>query len=1148
MKLAPQSPKTVQELVRRLLAKNPAARPDSAAAVVRDLDRALDEGKAAPKAPPTARKAPAPAPAASGVPMKGIAAGVAGLVLIGIALALFRGGSPPPKAEPLPALVHRPAAPDAKPEEPKPRDPDPSPPPAPQPAVAPAPAATPAPSPQEPKPSSPVEEAFRQADKLFDQARAAFEDGKARSSVEALTEAGFKADEARAKYAAVQEIASDELKQKAVEQVKLVQQFQKLVHESRLAILNVKGESPAPASPPKPMPAGPAPAAAPAAAPPVPATPAPARRLEAPDPAALKDAEKTIREVYKAEYARKNPADQLALAQKMLQQARETADDPKSRFVLLREARELAAQAGDLDLTQAAIDDAAQAFDMDVLGTRNSAFVKLCAAIRTPEAAVALGEAFVELARQAIEADNYDLAQSASTRADSFARTAPDLAARIQDLRREIAAIKDEYLKVKSSIDKPGTGDQEALGKFYAFSKGDWDRGLPILAASAKPPLNTLSEKDLAAPGEPVAQAEVGDGWWDLAEKEKLPLRKIRLQDRAKTWYEAAYAGATGLTKTKIEKRLALLDAAVKGPVDLLRLVDPRVDAINGSWKSERGVLISPQEWFGRIQLRYAPPEEYDLKLVVERKVHDEDFYVGLVKGDAQVGLCIDAGHGSYTTVGDMAPLAATVNRYEGKLLFEGKPSVVLCSVRKKSITLTVDGKKVFSYPWKGDEGRGLLAGKWEIPNKKILFIGAHGTVFDIHKIILSGVSGQGHVDRSLGGGAPPPTRPPIEPRSAPLSKGSIDLLALVDPVKDQVAGDWSLEDKALVSKGGEHVRLMLPVIPPDEYDLRIVMERREGGDGIAFGLARGGNQWTVYVDKLPSEGGQSGIELVDNQMQTSVRGMQMATGQPAVFEFKVRRNGFTAAKDGKTLVSWQGNTSRLSNFPKWDVPNPRALFIGQWWNTLRYTEIRLTPVSGETRFLRGGPPPALPKNAVDLLAMIDPQKDAVKGDWTSDATGLICSAGEHIRLQIPYVPPDEYDLQMTVDRREGADGLLVGLAKGNVQWAVTMDTQAPGSFRTGFESIDGQGPSANPTTYNGPVFTNGAEIALEFRVRKAGVSVIAGGKTIIDWRGNFNRLSLPDGWKVKNSNALFLAAWGSRYHFSRIVLIPVSNAGRKLR
>src|SRR5262245_44936534 len=60
-KLAPQSPRAVQEIVRKLLAKNPAARHDTAASLVRDLDRGIEELKA-PKVP-AERKAPPPAPA-----------------------------------------------------------------------------------------------------------------------------------------------------------------------------------------------------------------------------------------------------------------------------------------------------------------------------------------------------------------------------------------------------------------------------------------------------------------------------------------------------------------------------------------------------------------------------------------------------------------------------------------------------------------------------------------------------------------------------------------------------------------------------------------------------------------------------------------------------------------------------------------------------------------------------------------------------------------------------------------------------------------------------------------------------------------------------------------------------------------------------
>ena len=223
--------------------------------------------------------------------------------------------------------------------------------------------------------------------------------------------------------------------------------------------------TPAPATPsPAPRPA--APAAAPAI------VAAPAVKLATPEPSTLKEAEKTIRDLYKAEYAKKSPADQLVLAQLLLKQGRETIDDPKARFVLLREARDLAQLAGDLETVLAAVDELAESFDLDGLGTKNAALIKLSTAVRTPEAAIALAEAFVELARQALDADNYDVAVAASTRADALGKSSPELASRIQELRREIAAIKDEYLKVKSSIDKPGTGDQEALGKFYAFVKG----------------------------------------------------------------------------------------------------------------------------------------------------------------------------------------------------------------------------------------------------------------------------------------------------------------------------------------------------------------------------------------------------------------------------------------------------------------------------------------------------------------------------------------------------------------------------------------------------------------------------------------------------------------------------------------------------
>src|SRR6185436_11448601 len=163
-KLAPQSPKAVQEIVRKLLAKNPAARHDTASALVRDLDRGIEELKA-PKVVGTARKAPvaAPAPEGSKLPIKWIGAGVAAAAVIAIAIAMFSGKSEPPKKEdkPAPMAVNRPA-----PAEPR-KEPTPEPVPTTPPPVIPTPVQDPVPVPAPapvPRTPSAIEEAFREGE------------------------------------------------------------------------------------------------------------------------------------------------------------------------------------------------------------------------------------------------------------------------------------------------------------------------------------------------------------------------------------------------------------------------------------------------------------------------------------------------------------------------------------------------------------------------------------------------------------------------------------------------------------------------------------------------------------------------------------------------------------------------------------------------------------------------------------------------------------------------------------------------------------------------------------------------------------------------------------------------------------------------
>src|SRR6185436_5225004 len=70
------------------------------------------------------------------------------------------------------------------------------------------------------------------------------------------------------------------------------------------------------------------------------------KRAGVPDANKQRDAEKAIRDIYKEQYAKKAPADRVQLAKVLLDQADKSGDDPSSRWVLYREAQDLASQAG----------------------------------------------------------------------------------------------------------------------------------------------------------------------------------------------------------------------------------------------------------------------------------------------------------------------------------------------------------------------------------------------------------------------------------------------------------------------------------------------------------------------------------------------------------------------------------------------------------------------------------------------------------------------------------------------------------------------------------------------------------------------------------------------------------------------------------
>jgi WD40 repeat protein len=281
-------------------------------------------------------------------------------------------------------------------------------------------------------------------------------------------------------------------------------------------------------------------------------------REPVPAEAAQEEALKLIRQQYKDDYAKK-PAERGPLAAKLMDKARDTRDDPAGRYMLLCEARDVAAEAGDVARTLDAVDRLADGYTIKPLEMKLLALTTAGKAATTAAASQPVAEGALGVLQEALAADNFEAAGRLLEVADAAARKgAAALVPRVEARTKEVHDAQKEFEAFKVAADKPN--DPEAnltRGKYLCFRKGDWEAGLPLLSGGADAALKALADADLANPTHAEDQVKVGDGWWGLGES-KPELGKAQVQRRAATWYEQAETGLTGQLRERIVGRIKL--------------------------------------------------------------------------------------------------------------------------------------------------------------------------------------------------------------------------------------------------------------------------------------------------------------------------------------------------------------------------------------------------------------------------------------------------------------------------------------------------------------------------------------------------------------------------------------------------------------
>lgn len=285
------------------------------------------------------------------------------------------------------------------------------------------------------------------------------------------------------------------------------------------------------------------------------------------DPQELKEAKTLVYEVFAEEFAKAKSDGKVKsqLAETLLTQSKEIKQDPEVRFVALTEARQLAAESGDIETAFSAIDDLVTHFNKDLHQLQQDTLASAANTVTDPIAAEKIATRAFQLANDASAADLFLFAEKLGSVAKVAAGKAENakLLSAIKLRLDQFTKVSAEATRMQPFVERinKNANDAEAnlnLGKSWCFVLGRFDKGLPFLAKGSDATLQQLAKQDLNSPNKGEEQVQLGDAWQKLSEKFQGESRLFILR-RSFQWYRRATTQLSDASLKLAKENLAKL-------------------------------------------------------------------------------------------------------------------------------------------------------------------------------------------------------------------------------------------------------------------------------------------------------------------------------------------------------------------------------------------------------------------------------------------------------------------------------------------------------------------------------------------------------------------------------------------------------------
>jgi serine/threonine protein kinase/formylglycine-generating enzyme required for sulfatase activity len=202
------------------------------------------------------------------------------------------------------------------------------------------------------------------------------------------------------------------------------------------------------------------------------------------------------------------------------------------------------------------------------------------------------------------------------------------------------------------------------------------------------------------------------------------------------------------------------------------------------------------------------------------------------------------------------------------------------------------------------------------------------------------------------------------------------------------------------------------------------------------------------------------------------------------------------------------------------------------WKSSVAFRNIRVRELRGQSTLAA----PAAPEQVIDLLALVDINRDSIKGNWTRTSEGLISDGTVPFgRLKLPYQPPPEYDFRVEFTPQGNHDILQLFRAGGR---SCTWLMGAWGGAHDGFDTV-----KSRPLDREGKNLIGGSSAIRRgqrhisvVQVRRDYIAATIDGKQVVRYATDGSDLGILGDWTI-GSGAIGLGTTMNRVVFHKIEL-----------